>query len=59
MSINLGAKICTTLVQKCDDRVIVITDNLEFRKFSLTIIYKKIFEIFVHYAKQVPTVTSN
>jgi hypothetical protein len=34
--LNLGAKICTTLVQKCDDRGRVITVNLEFRKFSLT-----------------------
>ncbi len=52
---NLGTKSCITLVQKkkkkkkkCDDRGIVITANLEFREkkiFSLTIIYKKIFEI--------------
>jgi hypothetical protein len=42
---NLGTEICITLVQKCDDRGIVITANLEFRKFSLTIIYKKNFEI--------------
>ena len=38
---NLGTKICITLVRKCDDRGIAITANLEFRKFSLTIIYKK------------------
>ncbi len=53
---NLGTKICTTLVQNCDDRGTVITANLEFRKFSLTIIYKKIFEIM---QKQVPKVTSS
>jgi hypothetical protein len=29
---NLVTKICTTLVQNCDDRGIVITANLEFRK---------------------------
>jgi hypothetical protein len=29
---NLGTEICITLVQKCDDRGIVITANLEFRK---------------------------
>ena len=29
---NLGTKICITPVQKCDDRGIVITANLEFRK---------------------------
>ncbi len=43
--LNLDSKICTTFVQKCDDRGRAITVNLEFRKFSLTINYRKIFEI--------------
>jgi hypothetical protein len=30
---NLGTKICIALVQKCDDRGIVITAKLELRKF--------------------------
>jgi hypothetical protein len=42
---NLGTKICITLVQKCDDRGIVITANLEFRKIFSDNNYKKIFEI--------------
>jgi hypothetical protein len=29
---NIGTTSCITLVQKCDDRGLVITANLEFRK---------------------------
>ncbi len=55
---NLGAKICTTLVQKCDDRGRIITVNLEFRKFSLKINYRKIFEILYFMRNKFQKVTS-
>jgi hypothetical protein len=42
---NLGTKFCTTLVQKCDDRGIVITANLEFRKIFSDNNLQEVFEI--------------